>query len=504
MCRSEAAGGADATALLERIRRRECTVEAAIRKCLEGVAARDSEVGAYLSLAGEAALASAVDLDRRLDMGEDPGPLAGLPLAVKDNLTTLGLPTTCASRMLEQWTAPYEAEVVSRLRQAGAILLGKTNMDEFAMGSSCETSALRRTRNPLALDRVPGGSSGGSAAAVAAGFCGAALGSDTGGSVRQPASFCGVVGLRPTYGLVSRHGLVALASSLDQVGPITRSVRDAALLLQVMAGAGVSALDSTARAPGPVGDLVAACGGDAAGLRVGLLSLGQADELPCREASSALDRAAVRLEGLGCHLSQVALPHLDLALSAYHLICAAEVSSNLSRFDGVRFGLPVPEARDHADLVSRARARGFGPEVKRRVLLGAHALSAGYRDDLYERAQAARRLITGDFARLFQRCDLVISPTTPTPAFLLGERAGDPLSMALADAFTAPASLAGLPAISVPCGRTERGLPLGLQVMGPRFSEGTVLTLAAAYERGRTLDEQGGAPGGHPPAEGET
>ena len=479
MSPSRVATGPDATALLGRIRRRELLAVAATQQALDRIAALDSEIGAFLSLDGAAALEQAAALDAQLDAGQDPGPLAGLPLAVKDNLTTQGLPTTCASAMLDGWRAPHEAEVLARLRHAGAVLLGKTNLDEFAMGASCETSALGLTRNPWGLDRVPGGSSGGSAAAVASGMCAAALGSDSGGSVRQPASFCGVVGLRPTYGTVSRHGLVAFASSLDQVGPMTRSVRDAALLLEVMAASPARA-DSTAQEAAPDG-LVAACQRDVAGLRVGVLT-GDTDEQPEPEVIRVFHDALAVLEGLGCRMSQQELPHLDLALSAYHLICAAEVSSNLSRFDGVRLGARV-DAADHAELVKRSRAAGFGPEVKRRVLLGTHALSAGYRQQLHERAWTARRLLTADFARLFQACDLLVSPTTPTPAFRLGERAGDPLRMALADSFTAPASLAGLPAISVPCGFASGGLPLGLQIMGPRFGERELLGLAAAFER---------------------
>ena len=474
----------DATTLLGRIRRREISAEASAREVLARIHTMDGKVGAYLSLDPEEALASAREIDGALDAGEDPGPLAGLTLAVKDNLATVGLPTTCGSRLLEGWEAPYEAEVVGRMRRAGAVILGKTNLDEFAMGASCETSALGLTRNPWGLDRVPGGSSGGSAAAVAAGLCDAALGSDTGGSVRQPASFCGVVGLRPTYGLVSRQGLVAFASSLDQVGPMTRSVRDAALLLEVMAGE-PARLDCTAPHCVAPGSLVAACASDVRGLRVGVLALDGGDEEPGAEVMEAQEGAAAGLESLGCRLGPVVLPHLDLALSAYHVICAAEVSSNLSRFDGVRLGLRAPGARDHADLVRRSRGRGLGPEVKRRILLGAHALSAGYREALYERARQARRQLTRDFAHIFEAYDLVIAPTTPTPAFPLGERANDPLRMALADAFTAPAGLAGLPAISVPCGESGEGLPLGLQIMGPRLGEGGVLALAAAFERGR-------------------
>ena len=489
----------DATTQLGRVRRREITAEAVARETLARVKDVDGEIGAYLSQDPVGALIRAREVDGALDAGQVPGPLAGLTLAVKDNLVTAGLPTTCGSRMLDGWTAPYEAEVVGRLRRAGAIILGKTNLDEFAMGASTETSALGQTRNPVAPGRVPGGSSGGSAAAVAAGLCHAALGSDTGGSVRQPASFCGVVGLRPTYGLVSRQGLVAFASSLDQVGPITRSVRDAALLLEVMAGA-PSWLDSTAPFSVSPGSLTTACDREVAGMRVGVMSLEGVDEQPIPEVRASLDLVSTTLARLGCTLHPVTLPHLDLALSAYHVICAAEVSSNLSRFDGVRFGMRGQGGEDHAALVRRSRAAGFGPEVKRRVLLGAHALSAGYREALYDRACAARRLIADDFAGIFQGCDLVISPTTPTPAFLLGERTDDPLRMALADAFTAPASLAGLPAISVPCGRTGDGLPLGLQIVGKKLGEGDVLALAAAFEgaRGRG-DGQGGQGRGNSP-----
>jgi len=468
----------DATARIRQIRRRELSARELVQVSLQRIRSLDPQLGAFLSVDPEGALAAADEVDRRLDRGEEVGPLAGMPLAVKDNLATPGLPTTCASRMLQGWCAPYEATAVARLRAAGAVLLGKTNMDEFAMGSSTEWSALGVTRNPWDPTRVPGGSSGGSAAAVAAGLCAAALGSDTGGSVRQPAAYCGVVGLRPSYGRVSRHGLVAFASSMDQVGPVTRSVRDAALLLSVMAGRDPrdsTSLDLSPPAAPEEGR------GLARGLRLGLLA-DSAEAAPSAEMSAALTRAAGTLEQLGCRVEPVQLPGMDMALSSYYLLGAAEASSNLSRYDGARYGSPAG-AGPFLDGVREVRGGGFGPEVKRRILLGAHALSAGAGRDLHGRAMAARALLTAELRDMFERFDLLLSPTAPDIAFVAGAHRDAPLGMYLNDTYTVAASLAGLPAISLPCGQGAQGLPLGMQLTAPRLADEALLALAAAYEQ---------------------
>ena len=410
--------------------------------------------------------------------GSQDGPLAGIPVAVKDNLATVELPTTCGSRFLEGFRSPYDATVVRRLRRAGASVFGKTNMDEFAMGSSTENSAFGPTRNPWDLNRVPGGSSGGSAAAVAAGIVPVAVGSDTGGSVRQPASFCGVVGIKPTYGRVSRYGLVAFASSLDQVGTLGRTVRDAAALLEVVSGHDPRDATSANR---PVPPLVAACERGVRGLVVGV---------PREYYPAGLDpvvhqlmtRALAVLERAGAEVREVSLPHTELAIPAYYIIAPAEASSNLARYDGVRFGRRHRGARSTGDLYEVSRSEGFGTEVKRRILLGTYALSAGYYDAYYGRAQQARATIAGDFRRVFQDgVDVLLAPTSPTPAFDLGERLGDPYQMYLSDIFTVPANLAGVPALSVPVGLAE-GLPVGGQLMAAHWGEDKLLAAAAALE----------------------
>ena len=444
---------------------------------LERIAAVDDDVKAYLALTPETALEQARAADERRSRGED-GPLLGIPLAIKDVLCTKGIPTTCGSRILESFCPPYDATVVERLKAAGAIILGKTNTDEFAMGSSTENSAFFTTHNPWDLDRVPGGSSGGSAAAVAAGECLGALGTDTGGSVRQPASLCGVVGLKPTYGRVSRYGLIAYASSLDQAGVLARDVTDAALVLGVIAGH--DPRDSTS-IDAPVPDYVAALTRDVRGVRVGV-----PDEYFITGMQPAVEtavRAAVDvLAGLGAEIRQISLPHTDYALPVYYLIAPAEASANLARYDGVRYGLRV----DDGGLIQTykaSRGHGFGPEVKRRIMLGTYALSAGYYDAYYLRAQKVRTLIKADFDAAFEQVDVILAPTSPTTAFRIGEKADDPLQMYLSDVFTLSMNLAGNCGVSIPCGFDGAGLPIGLQVMGPPLGEAQVLRMAHAYEQ---------------------
>ena len=457
---------------------------------LERISAVDPKVHAYLEITAERARADAGRIDAARAAGETLPPLAGIPLAIKDNLCTRGIRTTCSSRMLEQFVPPYEATCTERLWSAGAVLLGKTNLDEFAMGSSTETSAFGPSRNPWDPERVPGGSSGGSAAAVAAGECVAALGSDTGGSIRQPASFCGVVGLKPTYGRVSRWGLVAFASSLDQVGPFTTSVADAAEILQVIAGA--DPRDATClRAPVP--DYTAALGRPVKGLRVGLIRecFDQPGLDPAVKASVL--EAARQLESLGCELVEVSCPRFDDGIATYYVIAPSEASANLARYDGVKYGFraEAPASGDNlAAMTARSRAEGFGAEVQRRILIGTYALSAGYVDAYYRKAQQVRTLIRRDFDRAFEGVDVLLSPTSPTTAFRFGAHSDDPLAMYLADLLTIPANLAGLPAISLPCGFDGQGLPIGLQLIGGVLQEERLLQVAHAYEQAARVMER--------------
>ncbi|MBN1402314.1 MAG: Asp-tRNA(Asn)/Glu-tRNA(Gln) amidotransferase subunit GatA [Anaerolineae bacterium] len=444
---------------------------------IERILAVDNDVRAYLTLTPEAALEQARARDLRRQAGER-GPLLGIPLAIKDIICTRGIPTTCGSRMLESFVPPYDATVVTRLKDAGAIILGKTNTDEFAMGSSTENSAFFATRNPWDLERVPGGSSGGSAAAVAAGECLGALGSDTGGSVRQPASLCGVVGLKPSYGRVSRYGLVAYASSLDQIGVLAKDVTDAALLLKAIAG--YDPADSTSM-PLDVPDFPTALGGDLAGLRVGVPKEYFVAGLQ-REVEDAVRAAVETLGHLGATVRELTLPHTDYALPVYYLIAPAEASANLARYDGVRYGLRVP-SEALGEQYSLTRGQGFGAEVKRRIMLGTYALSAGYYDAYYLRAQKVRTLIKADFDQAFEAVDVIACPTSPTAAFRIGEKTGDPLQMYLSDIFTLSANLAGICGLSLPCGFDARGLPIGLQLLGQAFGEPQVLRVAHAYEQ---------------------
>ncbi|HGY5531860.1 MAG: Asp-tRNA(Asn)/Glu-tRNA(Gln) amidotransferase subunit GatA [Prochlorococcus sp.] len=447
---------------------------------LARIAAVDPTLHAYLDVTADRARADANRIDEARAAGEDLPPLAGVPLAIKDNLCTKGIRTTCSSRMLENFVAPYESTVTERLWQAGAVLLGKTNLDEFAMGSSTETSAFGASSNPWDLSRVPGGSSGGSAAAVASGECMAALGSDTGGSIRQPASFCGVVGLKPTYGRVSRWGLVAFASSLDQVGPFTTNVADAAELLQVMAGADprdATCLDVA------VPDYCSAFLEPLSGVRVGLISeCFDQNGLDLQVKASVL-AAADQLQSLGAELVEVSCPRFSDGIATYYVIAPSEASANLARYDGVKYGYRSEGANSLAAMTALSRAEGFGSEVKRRILIGTYALSAGYMDAYYKKAQQVRTLIRRDFEAAFKSVDVLLTPTSPTTAFPVGAHADNPLAMYLADLLTIPANLAGLPAISLPCGFDDAGLPIGVQLITNVLEESRLLQVAFHYEQ---------------------
>ncbi|MCT0226065.1 Asp-tRNA(Asn)/Glu-tRNA(Gln) amidotransferase subunit GatA [Synechococcus sp. CS-1328] len=447
---------------------------------LARIEAVDPTIHAFLEVTADRARADADRIDAARAAGEELPPLAGVPLAIKDNLCTKGIRTTCSSRMLESFVPPYESTVTERLWNAGGVLLGKTNLDEFAMGSSTETSAFGPSRNPWDPDCVPGGSSGGSSAAVAAGEGLAALGSDTGGSIRQPASFCGVVGLKPTYGRVSRWGLVAFASSLDQVGPFATSVADAAEILQVIAGA--DPRDATCL-KAPVPDYVAALRQPVAGLRVGLVrECFEAEGLDPEVKASVL-AAAAQLEALGCDLVDVSCPRFNDGIATYYVIAPSEASANLARYDGVKYGYRAEGAGGLAEMTSRSRAEGFGDEVQRRILIGTYALSAGYVDAFYKKAQQVRTLIRRDFNRAFETVDVLLTPTSPTTAFRFGAHSDDPLAMYLADLLTIPANMAGLPAISVPCGFDSKGLPIGLQLITGVLEEERLLQVAHHYEQ---------------------
>jgi aspartyl-tRNA(Asn)/glutamyl-tRNA(Gln) amidotransferase subunit A len=439
---------------------------------------RNPELNAYLALSPDRAFAQADRVDAAIARGEALPLLAGVPIAVKDVISTRGVPTTCGSKILETYVPPYDATAVERLEKAGAVILGKTNCDEFAMGSSNENSAYGPVRNPVSLDRVPGGSSGGSAAAVAAGLAVAALGTDTGGSIRQPGACCGIPGLMPTYGRVSRYGLIAFASSLDRIGPLTQNVTDAVALLSVIAGHDPN--DSTSAAV-PVPDYASEIEMPVQGLRIGVPEdyFGEGIDPEVKEKVLA---GIGLLEKLGCRRVPLQMPHTDYAIATYYIVATAEASSNLARFDGVRYGLRVSGATP-GEMYRKTRERGFGPEVKRRIMLGTYVLSAGYYDAYYLRAQKVRALIARDFAGAFQKVDAIITPTAPTPAFRLGEKTADPLQMYLADIYTVTGSLAGVPGISVPCGKTKCGLPIGMQIFAPHFGEGRVMQLARAFEK---------------------
>ncbi len=467
--------------LTARLARRECSAREVTQACLDHIARVDERVGAFLSVDGAGALAQADAADAALKAGATHAtqPLLGVPLALKDIIAVRGQPLTCGSRMLEHFVSPYDATVVEKLRAAGAILLGRLNLDEFAMGSSTENSAFQLTRNPWDLERIPGGSSGGTAAAVASNEVIAALGSDTGGSVRQPAALCGVVGIKPTYGRISRYGLVAYASSLDQIGCVTKNVRDAATLLGVVSGH--DPRDSTS-VPQPVPDFAAALTGDLKGLKLGLpreyLVAGIDPEV-----KAAVEGAIALLAALGMEPVEISLPHTGYAIATYYVIAPAEASANLARFDGVRYGLRVDGA-DPIEMYARTRGAGFGAEVKRRIILGTYVLSSGYHDAYYLRAQKVRTLIRQDFLQAFERVDAIITPTTPNAAFKIGEKANDPLQMYLEDIFTLSCNLAGICGLSVPCGFTRSPkLPIGLQLLGKPFGEADLFRIGHAYEQ---------------------
>lgn len=458
----------------------EVTAKEIVRAYFLRIGQVEPKVKAYVTTQKEQAMVDAAALDDSLKGWRKTQPMMGMPLAIKDNLCTEGVTTTCSSRMLQNFVPPYDATVIAKLRAQGYLLLGKTNLDEFAMGSSTENSAFGPSRNPWNLQCVPGGSSGGSAAAVAADECAAALGSDTGGSIRQPAAFCGVVGLKPTYGRVSRYGLIAFASSLDQIGPITKDVADAAFLLGVIAGH--DPMDSTS-ADVPVPDYTKALKKkDLKKLKVGIPAEFFAEGLD-PEVEQAVRAAIEELKSLGGEIKEIQLPRTDAAVAVYYVIATAEASSNLARFDGVKFGLRSKDTKDLLDLYTKTRQEGFGPEVKRRIMLGTYALSSGYYDAYYGKAQAVRTLIRQDFDAAFKEVDLIVTPVTPTPAFKLGEKSEDPLQMYLSDIFTISVNLAGLPAIALPCGFSKAGLPIGLQLIGRAFQEDTLLRAAHAYEQ---------------------
>ncbi|MBL8024566.1 MAG: Asp-tRNA(Asn)/Glu-tRNA(Gln) amidotransferase subunit GatA [Elusimicrobia bacterium] len=468
-----------ATEIARRVKAKEISAREVTVSFLDRAKKWDKSIKAFISFSEEAALLQADAVDKQVRAGKNLGPLAGVPIAVKDNMLVEGTRTTCASKILENFTANYDASVISSLRKAGAVFLGKTNLDEFAMGSSTENSAFHTTRNPWDTDRVPGGSSGGSAAAVAARMAPLALGSDTGGSIRQPAALCGVVGLKPTYGRVSRFGLVAFASSLDQIGPFSSNVPDAALLLQVLAGHDPK--DSTS-ANLPVPDYSAALGRGVKGLRIGLPKEYFIDGMD-PEVEKAVRQAVAVLESLGATVKEVSLPHTDAGLSVYYVLAPSEASANLARFDGVRYGYRSPRAENLLQQYEFSRDEGFGPEVKRRIMLGTYALSSGYYDAYYLKAQKVRTLIKQDFDRAFETVDVVATPTAPTAAFKAGEKSEDPLQMYLSDVFTISCNLAGLPGMSIPCGLTSNSLPIGLQLLGKPFDEETLFAAANAFEK---------------------
>jgi len=458
---------------------------------LEKIEKEDKKIGAFLTLCPELALQKAKEIDEMIFLKKNLPALAGVPCAIKDNILVKGVKCTAGSKILENYVAPYDATVVKKLKEAGAIILGKTNLDEFAMGSSTENSAFFPTKNPLDLERVPGGSSGGSAAAVAASEAAFALGSDTGGSIRQPASLCGVVGMKPTYGLVSRYGLVAFASSLDQIGPFTKDVTDCAIVMNSIAGH--DPMDSTSvKIDKP--DYTSYLKDEIKGLKIGVAKefFGSGIE---EGVKKSVEEAIKVFEDLGGEIVDISIPYVEYALPAYYIIASAEASSNLARYDGIRYGHFAKDYEDLIDMYMVARSEGFGKEVKRRIMLGTYVLSSGYYDAYYKKALKVRTLIKNDFERAFEKCDVIIGPTSPTVAFKIGERANDPLSMYLADIYTVSVNIAGLPAISIPCGLSD-GLPVGLQIIGKHFDEGTILNVAYAFEKAHKFDAKPQAIGG--------
>jgi aspartyl-tRNA(Asn)/glutamyl-tRNA(Gln) amidotransferase subunit A len=465
----------DAHELRNAVNSRQVSAKEIAETALKRIQAVDNQLGAFLTVEPERVMARADEVDRIVR--ERTLPLAGVPVAIKDNICTRHLRTSCGSRILEHYSPPYSATVIERLEQAGAVVMGKTNCDEFAMGSSTENSAFKPTRNPYDLERVSGGSSGGSAVAVAAGMTPLALGSETGGSVRQPASFCNVVGLKPTYGRISRYGLVAFASSLDCIAPIGNSAADIALFLSQIAGRDEH--DSTS-APVAVPDFASELSKPVKGMRLGIPKEFFGEGLDA-EVKSIIEAGLRNTNALGCELVDVSLPHTQYAIADYYVIAPAEASSNLARYDGVKYGFRIPTPRDLQDMYKRTRSEGFGPEVKRRIMVGTYELSSGYYEAYYGRAMRVRTLIKRDYDQAFQKVDALLSPVSPTPAFKIGEKVSDPLSMYLSDIYTVTANLAGIPALSLPCGFTQDGLPVGLQILANQFEESTLLRLAEAY-----------------------
>jgi aspartyl-tRNA(Asn)/glutamyl-tRNA(Gln) amidotransferase subunit A len=460
--------------------RRVSSVEAT-KAVFERIGKYDPVIGAYISTFEQQALAKAKEVDDKIAAGRAVGLLAGVPIAVKDNMCTTFGATTCASKILENFHAPYNATVVEKLLAADAVIIGKTNMDEFAMGSSTENSGLKKTVNPWDISRVPGGSSGGSAAAVAADLCFAALGSDTGGSIRQPVSFCGVTGLKPTYGRVSRYGLVAYGSSLDQIGPVTQSVADAALMMNVIAGHDQADSTSVDEKMAPVCDYLQNLEEPVRNLKIAIVPQFNAGaDAPVQKA---IAEAINIYKKLGAEIFEVQMPHLDYAIAAYYIIATAEASSNLARYDGVHYGHRTENPSDYIEVYTKSRAEAFGQEVKRRIMLGTYALSSGYYDAYYLKALKVRNLIRGDFTSVFEKCDCIMMPVAPTTAFKIGEKTDDPLKMYLSDVYTIAANLAGVPAISIPCGFDEQNLPIGLQILSPNFTEDQLLRIARMFEK---------------------
>ena len=460
------------------LRSGELTAVQAAEAYLASIRENDPSIRAYLSVLEEKAMGQAAETDRRRARGETLSPLAGVPAGIKDNICTKGAATTCASRMLEQFIPPYNAHVIEKLEEAGAVTLGKLNMDEFAMGSSTENSFFQITHNPRDPSRVPGGSSGGSAAAVAAGEAAFALGSDTGGSIRQPAAFCGVVGMKPTYGTVSRYGLVAFASSLDQIGPLTRDVADSAMVMDCIAGH--DSRDSTSIRMDKL-PYASQLGQDIRGIKIALPEEFFGEGLS-EDVRKGIQLAARRFQDLGAEIVRVSMPALTHALPAYYIISSAEASSNLARFDGIRYGYRSPDYEDITSLYKNSRSEGFGEEVKRRIMLGTFALSSGYYDAYYKKALQVRTLITRDYSRIFAACDCILSPVAPTTAYKIGEKTANPLEMYLGDIYTVPVNIAGLPGLSMPCGAAADGLPVGMQLIGPAFSEPLLYRVGYAYE----------------------
>ena len=467
--------------LRDKIAARRITSVEAATAVFERIDKFEPTIGAYISTFRRAALDKAAEVDRKLAAGEPVGGLAGVPVAIKDNMCTTFGATTCASKILQGFHSPYNATVVEKLLAADAVIIGKTNMDEFAMGSSTETSALKRTVNPWDTARVPGGSSGGSAAAVAAGLCFVALGSDTGGSIRLPAGFCGVVGLKPTYGRVSRYGLVAYGSSLDQIGPITQTVADAALMMNVIAGHDPADSTSVDESVAPVCDYLRMLDEPVEKLKIAIVP--QFNAGADRQVQKSLYDAIDVYKRLGAEIVEMDMPHLDYAIAAYYIIATAEASSNLARYDGVHYGYRSENAADYVEVYAKSRAEAFGKEVKRRIMLGTYALSSGYYDAYYLKALKVRNLIRGDFVGAFDKCDCIMMPVSPTTAFKIGEKIDDPLTMYLSDIYTIAANLAGVPAVSVPCGFDDKGLPIGLQILAPAFAEDKLLRIARMFEK---------------------